>query len=138
MARTAKTNKDKEQKYLIEVNRDQLMFISNCIETLSRFASGQVEMDYISWLFEDSCKFRKVMESVKPEIFPELDRNESYDWSGACCENKELGKFIARSYPMYREILHFLAQDENWDNVYSGSTLTCKESEGWFPKITKK
>lgn len=117
-----------EQKHLyqITVNREQLLLIANCLEDISRFASGQPELYHtISLLVQDdSCKRDQInehLEAVKKIIFPEL-RNASYSYDGG--DQAPIRKnLIGNTYQIYRQILHFLALDENWNNVYCSITL---------------
>lgn len=133
---------NKNQKYLLEVDREQLTLIARCVEDCSRFAAGQVGMDNTLWTIGDFStninEARELLRTIKPYITPGLHPDESYGWSGAGCDNVSQRKFIARTYGLYREILHFLAveDDNNQWNVYRSETLTCEDG-GELPKISK-
>lgn len=134
---------NKEQKYLLEVNKTQLILIARCVEDCCRFAAGQVGMNNIlmsiNGTSEDYLKAKETLRSLKQYITPGLQPDESYGWSGGTCENPLQRRFIARSYALYREIFHFLAEDEadtDTINVYQGPTLTCEEG-GPLPVIKK-
>lgn len=112
-------------KYRIELSEEQMRLISSCIEDINRFASGQWELNYtISAMleglpFEEKMKRRKEVEEhlkqVKHILLPYLPDNGSKGYNGS--------DFIGNTYQIYREILHKLAIDNNWDNVYSSPTL---------------
>lgn len=120
-----------EKLYIITVNRDQLMLIANCIEDISRFVSGQPCMTntLCSMLakHDNDCTKRDEIEehlyAVKSIIFPELSKHASYGYNGGSQSDLIRKNLIGNTYQIYREILHFLAVDEKWNNVYSGITL---------------
>jgi len=123
---------NKDKKYLIEVDEEQLMLMSKCIEDCSRFASGQVEMENTLWEIDckDMAKVKDRLRDVKGCITPGLDMNASYGWSGGGCSNEAQASFIAKTYALYREMLHvFTVENHNEEtdgyNVYLGSTLRC-------------
>lgn len=124
-------NKNNEDLWQITLTKEQLLFVSKCVEDCVRFSSGQTELwNTISSLgisTNDFCKLRDTLDSVHPLVVPELPPNTSYGWTGGNCPRKSAKKIIAQGYMIYREILHQVAKDEGWDNVYSGSTLTCPE-----------
>ena len=74
-----------------------------------------------------------VLRTVKPIVTPELGPNASYGWNGGSCPRKLQRGFIAKTYYLYREILHCLTvehnkeEDMSW-NVYLGETLRCADS----------
>lgn len=113
------------RKYTIELSEAQMRLISDCLEDVSRFASGQWEMRYTveemlrGLPFEDQMKRRDEVENllkqVKRILLPDLPDNASKGYNGT--------EFIGNVYQIYRTILHQLAKDNNWDNVYSSSPL---------------
>lgn len=123
------TMKKKEKKYRIECTERQLRLIASCVEDCHRFMGGQVELWNMASLLDNYSELRYRLDELKPLVTPHLPFNASYGWSGGDCPNEHQRKFIAETYPIYREILHYLAcQDkDNGYNVYKGSTLTCKE-----------
>ena len=113
-----------EQKlYNLVVNEDQLRLISRCVEDCSRFAAGQFEMfNTVSCAnIETEHQFDSdVMDSIvkdcrKRGLIPSLEGGLELSYNAT--------DFIGNTYQIYREILHFFAIKNNWDNVYSGSTL---------------
>jgi hypothetical protein len=113
------------KKYTIELSEEQMRLISFCLEDLSRFASGQWELRYTieemlrGLPFDEQMKRRdkveELLKQVKRILLPELHDNSSKGYNGS--------DFIGNTYQIYRTILHRLAIDNNWDNVYSSPSL---------------
>ena len=102
-----------------------MRLISFCLEDVSRFASGQWEFRYTveemlrGLPFDEQMKRRdeveKLLKQVKRILLPELSDNASKSYNGS--------EFIGNTYQIYRTILHKLAIDNNWNNVYSSPSL---------------
>lgn len=121
--RTKKKLNMKMKRYNIELSEDQMLLIAQCMEDISRFAAGQLEMehtlDYI--LMEDKTiktstdfinkrnKIRKILNLLKEHI----PGGKSYNSNS----------FIGNTYHIYREIYHRLSVDKNYRDVYSTPTL---------------
>lgn len=103
------------------------MLISKCVEDCCRFASGQTELFNTSSLLTNYSSIRDSLHSIKHLVTPHLSFNASYGWNGGGCPDDAQRKFIAKTYPIYREILHFIAIEGKWNNVYDSPTLTCEE-----------
>jgi hypothetical protein len=113
------------KKYRIELSEEQMRLVSCCLEDLSRFASGQWKLRYIieemleGLPFDEKMKRRdeveELLKKVKRILLPELPDNESKGYNGSV--------FIGNTYQIYRTILHNLAIDNNWNNVYSSPPL---------------
>lgn len=113
------------KKYKIELSEEQIRLVSYCLEDISRFASGQWEMRYTTeemlrgLPFEEQMKRRyeveELLKQVKRILLPELTDNASKGYNGS--------EFIGNTYQIYRTILHRLAIDNNWNNVYSSPAL---------------
>ena len=113
------------KKYTIELSKEQMVLIANCLEDVSRFASGQYELRYTTEEmvrgldFKESHKRLKeahsLLDNVKKVLLPELLENQSKGYNGS--------DFIGNTYQIYRTILYRLAMDENWNNVYSSPAL---------------
>ena len=113
------------KKYKIELTEEQMLLVSNCLEDVSRFASGQWEMRYTieemvrGLEFNEAMKRKKEAEDLlnktKKVLLPELADNQSKSYNGT--------EFIGNVYQIYRSILHQLAIDNNWNNVYSSPAL---------------
>lgn len=118
-----------EKKYTLEVTESALRIIADCVEDCHRFASGETEMSNTTALLDSFGKVRKFLKGAKDLVVPNLGGYDSYDWSGYGCENDCQRRFIAQSYPIYRDIRHFLALEKGINNVYSQhETLRCAES----------
>lgn len=102
-----------------------MRLIADCLEDVSRFASGQFEMRYTieemlrGLPFDEQMKRREEVEELlkraKRILLPEFPDNASKGYNGS--------EFIGNTYQIYRTILHQLAKDNNWNNVYSSSAL---------------
>ena len=113
------------KKYKIELTEEQMILVSNCLEDVSRFASGQWEMRFtvqemVKGLdFDESIKRRDdtedLLNKVKRILLPSTPDNGSKGYNGS--------DFIGNTYQIYRTILHCLAVENNWDNVYSSPAL---------------
>jgi len=111
--------------YKIELSEQQMCLIAQCLEDVSRFASGQwgmqntVEAMVRSLPFDEQIKRRdeaeEYLREAKRVLLPELNDNASKSYNGS--------EFIGNTYQIYRTILHKLAVDNNWDNVYSSPAL---------------
>lgn len=117
------------RKYRITLTERQMMLVSRCVEDCHRFAAGQTELwnTCSEWNIKDWAELRDKLQELQPLVTPELGRCASYGWSGGGCNDKNQRKFIAETYPIYREILHFFAVKDGQHNVYSSETLTCDE-----------
>ena len=105
------------KKYKIELTEEQMILVSNCLEDVSRFASGQWEMRFT---VQEMVKGRindteDLLNKVKRILLPSTPDNGSKGYNGS--------DFIGNTYQIYRTILHCLAVENNWDNVYSSSAL---------------
>jgi hypothetical protein len=108
-------------KYKIELSGEQISLIAQCLEDVSRFASGQWEMQntieaMVKGLsFEEQIKRRdeaeELLRQTKKVLLPEISDNSSKGYNGS--------EFIGNTYQIYRAILHQLAKDNEWNNVYS-------------------
>ena len=112
-------------KYRIELSEEQMRLVSFCLEDVSRFASGQLEMGYTieemlrGLPFKEKMKRRdeveELLKQLKRILLPDLPDNESKGYNGS--------EFIGNTYQIYRTILHQLTIDNNWNNVYSSPSL---------------
>jgi hypothetical protein len=113
------------KRYKIELSEEQMRLISSCLEDVSRFASGQWKMQHVveemlrGLPFDEKMKKRDGVEEhlkqIKRILLPELSDNASKGYDGS--------EFIGNTYQIYRTILHQLAKDNNWNNVYSSPSL---------------
>lgn len=130
-----------EQKYTLTVTESQLRLIADCVEDLSRFMAGQMELWNATSRLDNFVELKEQLNDLQSLVTPDLPRNASYGWNGGGCPNKHQEEFIAKTYAIYREIRHRLRvlnkdpNDENY-NVYDSPTLIC-ELGGELPKIEK-
>lgn len=113
------------KKYRIELSEQQMRLISDCLEDVSRFAAGQWEMRntvegmLVGLPFNEQMERRDAAEEwlkqAKRVLLPNYPDNASKGYNGS--------EFIGNTYQIYRTILHQLAIDNNWDNVYSSPAL---------------
>ena len=113
------------KKYKIELTEEQMLLVANCLEDVSRFASGQWEMRFTieemvrGLEFDEGMqrikKSQDLLNEVKKVLLPELSDNQSKSYNGT--------EFIGNTYQIYRTILHHIAIENNWDNVYSSPAL---------------
>ena len=133
--------KSDEQKYTLTVTESQLRLIADCVEDMSRFMAGQMELWNVTSILDNFVELKEWLDDLHSLVTPDIPRNASYGWSGGGCPNKHQEEFIAKTYAIYREIRHRLRvlnkdpNDENY-NVYDSPTLTC-ELGGELPKIEK-
>ena len=113
------------KRYRIELSEDQMRLIADCLEDISRFAGGQWQMRYTIENMLKGLPFNEFIERrnqaelklklVKTILIPELSGNASYSYNST--------DFIGNTYQIYRTILHQLANDNDWKNVYSSPSL---------------
>jgi hypothetical protein len=113
------------KKYKIELTEEQMLLVANCLEDISRFASGQWEMRFLIEEMLTGLDFYEAMErrkeaedllnKAKKVLLPDLSDNQSKNYNGT--------EFIGNVYQIYRTILHCIAVENNWDNVYSSPAL---------------
>ena len=113
-------------KYTIELSKEQLLLIARCLEDVSRFASGQWELqntiaEMVRGIkpFDQQIEIRdeakEFLRLAKIKLLPDLHDNSSKGYNGT--------EFIGNTYQIYRTILHCFAVEENWNNVYSSPAL---------------
>lgn len=115
------------RRWLVELTERQLTDVIDCVESIHRFVSGQMELDAATRILpaEQMHEMQSKLRALQPLMTPALPMGASYAWSGGKCPNPDQKDLIARTYPLYRELRHILALDRGLDNVYSGETLTC-------------
>lgn len=122
-----------KQLYKITLTREQLMLISQCVEDISRFAAGDMDLQHTTeTLIDDMDRteslgirsfIAKNMISIRTRLFPDLGDYEHIGYDGGSKDKINRKRLIGNTYQIYRSILHQLAIDENWNNVYSDITL---------------
>lgn len=131
-----------EQKYTLTVTESQLRLIADCVEDLSRFMAGQMELWNATSILDNFVELKERLNDLQSLVTPDIPRNASYGWNGGGCPNKNQEEFIAKAYAIYREIRHRMRElnrkpVEEYDYcVYDSPTLTCKLG-GELPMIEK-
>lgn len=116
------------KKFQITVNEHQLRLIADCLEDISRFMSGQMELWHATSNLDTYRQLADKLEELKPLVTPNLEQNASYGWTGGDCPNERQKKLIAETYYLYRTMLYYIHKnDDNW-NVYTSPTLRCEDS----------
>jgi len=113
------------KKYKIELSEDQMRLIADCLDDISRFAGGQWEMQntieaMVKGLPVDEQLKRRneaeeLLRQAKKVLLPDMTDNYIKGYNST--------EFIGNTYQIYRTILHKLAVDNNWNNVYSSPAL---------------
>ena len=120
------------KKYRVILTEEQLMLIAKCVEDCHRFVCGQTGLDNTISVLCSSHKLeiKERLKLLQKFVNSNLLPNQSYDWAGTGCKDEQQRNFIAKTYAIYREILHKVV---NY-GVYESPTLTCKEG-GQVPII---
>lgn len=116
------------KKFQITVNEHQLQLIANCLEDISRFMGGQMELWHATSNIDNYRQVADKLEELKPLVTPGLERNVSYGWTGGDCPNERQRKLIAETYYLYRTMLYHLYKDAEYWNVYKNPALRCADS----------
>lgn len=119
--------KVKDELYKIILTEEQLKLIAECVEDCHRFASGQTDMANMLKRI-GLLKHREALRLVnKGFITPFLKDGEYIPFDGSRLDGAHK-EYVAKTYPLYREIYHRLAQIHGDDSVYSSETLLCENS----------
>lgn len=117
-----------DRKFQITVNEHQLKLIADCLEDISRFLGGQMELWHATSNLDNYRQLADKLEELKPLVTPELERNASYGWTGSDCPNERQRKLIAETYYLYRTMLYHLHKDDEHWSVYTSPALRCENS----------
>lgn len=115
-----------QKKYSIECTEEQLWHIARCVEDCHRLAAGDASMSNTIAQASLPSEMEEVLRKAEP-LITALPPGGRYGWNGGRCPNENQRRFIAETYPIYREIYHFLAGERGLPSVYSSPTLTCAE-----------
>lgn len=117
-----------DRKFQITVNEHQLRLIADCLEDISRFMSGQMELWHATSNLDTYRQLADKLEELKPLVTPNLEQNASYGWTGGDCPNERQKKLIAETYYLYRTMLYHIHKDDEYWNVYTSPALRCEDS----------
>ena len=111
--------------YRIELSEEQMKLISDCLEDISRFASGQYELENtINQMAKELpihredfiiSKAKRHLLNAKKELFKELSAIGYKSYNSTA--------FIGNTYAVYRSIKYQLNKDNGISNVYSSPSL---------------
>ena len=121
--------------YTITLNEEQLLLVSRCIEDIHRFLAGDTELCHATATLGSWRELQDRLKELQPLVTPGLDRRSNYGWDGGNCPDKLQREMIAKTYYLYREMLHRYNLANGIHNVYSSPTLRC-ENSGEPIKIT--
>lgn len=114
------------KQYNLILSEEQLMLVARCLEDVSRFASGQCDMENtIDVILNGEDDFERqdvnrgdverLLGRVKYWLFPDLRDGSTLGYNGSA--------FIGNVYQIYRSIYYHRAIEENLVNVYSSPPL---------------
>lgn len=100
---------------------------------ISRFAAGDMDLQHTTdTLIDDMDRTESLgirsfivnnSRAIRRRLFPDLEDFEHIGYDGGSKDKINRKRLIGNTYQIYRSILHQLAIDENWNNVYSDITL---------------
>ena len=109
------------------------MLISQCVEDISRFAAGDMDLQHTTdTLIDDMDRTESLgirsfivnnSRAIRRRLFPDLEDFEHIGYDGGSKDKINRKRLIGNTYQIYRSILHQLAIDVDWNNVYSDITL---------------
>ena len=70
--------KNDEQKYTLTVTESQLRLIADCVEDMSRFMSGQMELWNATSRLDNFVELKERLNDLHSLVTPNLSRNASY------------------------------------------------------------
>lgn len=103
------------------------MLISQCVEDISRFAAGDMDLQHTTdTLIDDMDRTESLgirsfivnnSRAIRRRLFPDLEDFEHIGYDGGSKDKINRKRLIGNTYQIYRSILHQLAIDENWNNA---------------------
>lgn len=122
-----KTEYTPKRKWRIECTEEKLRLMGSMVEDITRFIGGQPQLMNCLMMFDNGNEIGEYMrDNVRPMMLPDLD-GDCVGWNGRGASNKYVRKEVAQGYAAYKSILAALANEYDWDNVHSGTPLTCEE-----------
>lgn len=122
-----KTEYTPKRKWRIECTEEKLRLIAEMVEDVTRFIGGQPQMMNCLMMFDNGNEIGEFMRrTVRPMMNLGM-KGDCVCWDGRDTTNKYVRRDVAKGYATYKSILHALATEYDWDNVHSGTVLTCEE-----------
>lgn len=107
--------------------------LSQCVEDISRFAAGDIDLQHTTDTLINDMDGAETLgirsfiinnsRAIRRKLFPDLGDYEHIGYDGGSKDKINRKRLIGNTYQIYRSILHQLAIDEDWNNVYSDITL---------------
>lgn len=127
-----------EKRFVIEFSEKQLDILSRCVEDISRFLAGQMELSNTIDRFinngadVDKKGAKDLLRLLRRLLHPELEREGGdHGWTGHGAPEPK-NEYIAETYQIYRTLYYFLTKAKTWSNeanVYNSPALTLKGHE---------
>lgn len=111
--------------YTIEFTEKQLLLLINCVEDIHRFIGGEADLNHTLDSFDipNKNEVKKLFKDIQRKMNPQLLPNERYSYNGIHAPTQEQKDLLANTYQLYREMRHFIAVANKFDNVYTAETL---------------
>lgn len=129
-----KIDKMKQGDVIYKNGMELLVVLSyDHVEDISRYAAGDMNLQHTTeTLINDMDRTETLgirsfivnnSRAIRRRLFPDLEDYEHIGYDGGSKDMINRKRLIGNTYQIYRSILHQLAIDENWNNVYSDITL---------------
>lgn len=123
----SKTEYTPKRKWRIECTEEKLRLMAEMIEDITRFIGGQPQLMNCLMIFDNG---NEIGEYMRDNVLPMMNLGCNCDcvgWDGHNTTNKYVRREVAQGYAAYKSILCALANEYDWNNVHSGTVLTCEE-----------
>ena len=123
----SKTEYTPKRKWRIECTEEKLRLMANMVEDITRFIGGQPQLMNCLMMFDNG---NVIGEYMRDNVLPMMNLGMKGDcvcWNGRDTTNKYVRREVAQGYATYKSILAGLANEYDWQNVHSGTPLTCEE-----------
>lgn len=122
-----KTEYTPKRKWRIECTEEKLRLMASMVEDITRFIGGQPQMMNCLMNFDNGNEIGEFMrDNVRPMMNLGM-KGDCVCWNGRDTTNKYVRREVAQGYATYKSILAALANEYDWNNVHSGTPLTCEE-----------
>lgn len=122
-----KTEYTPKRKWRIECTEEKLRLMASMVEDITRFIGGQPQLMNCLTMFDNGNEIGEFMlANVRPMMNLGCDC-DCVGWNGRNTTNKYVRREVAQGYAAYKSILAVLANEYDWNNVHSGTPLTCEE-----------
>lgn len=116
-----------KRKWRIECTEEKLRLMASMVEDITRFIGGQPQMMNCLMIFPNGNAIGEYMrDNVRPMMNLGM-KGDYVRWDGRDTTNKYVRREVAQGYATYKSILAGLANEYDWQNVHSGTPLTCEE-----------